>query len=239
MLEDSRFWLALVLYFLSSTISGVHWSKFRHKRYILPIVYFCISLFCSVGLWLSMSSGVTMPGVFSLSNAAAVLLGLLCGISYYTFPLLFLFPFILSFSLKVPLTNFHTEEQMFLGELQFYPSNEGSLSLQWTSSDKEEHIIQLKGEKAAVVFVKRDVSEGLFFLESRIEALGILSRPVSMPLSELPEESNEWFYSLRKEDFNDSKIYQYSYPGLKFLKSGFFDTWSYLFVDEQVQLIRK
>jgi hypothetical protein len=188
---------------------------------------------------MTITDGVSVSIFLSKANGIVFFLGVIGGLFPFSLPLLLIIPYIFSFFLNVPVRGLRSNEERTLGELQFYPSNEGVMSLEWRGEDGTDHIFQLEGDKAALAFVRHSVPGEFFFLESGIEPLGIVSGGLTVPVSELPEESTPWFYSLRTASYQDSILYKNTYPALKYLSPGYFSVWSYKDINGQLRNIRK
>ncbi|QEN06930.1 hypothetical protein EXM22_02565 [Oceanispirochaeta crateris] len=214
-------------------------SLYRKKRIVPAMIFLSLMLFCLIGLWMTITDGVSVSSFVNKANGIVFFLGVIGGIFPFSLPLLLIIPYIFSFFLNVPVRGLRGNEDKSLGELHFYPSNEGVMSLEWRGEDGTYHILQLEGEKVALAFVRHTVSGEFFFLESGIEPLGIVSGGLTIPVSDLPEESTPWFYSLRSASFQDSILYQNTYPALKYLSPGYFSVWSYKDIDGQLRIIRK
>jgi len=180
-----------------------------------------MALIFSIGIGFNLKGSLQISDVMNPLMVAVILLGILAGITPFFLPLVLLAPFIFSLKVHIPLKSLVSENQTLLGTLHFFPSNEGSLTIDWTDAENREHVLFMEGESAAVVIQRNTIPTYLFFLESQTIPLGILSRQVS--ISELPEEDTSWFKSFHSETGSDSPLYSISFPALKYYTPGFFN----------------
>lgn len=237
MIENPRFWLAIILYFATAALSaGIR--VYRKKNSALWLnLYLVLAITASIGLWVYAGSEFySFKEAFNLVNLFFVVFGGLTGQGVYFLPFLILLPILFSQIYDMPLASLGPVKSRLVGELFFYPSNDEDVTIGWITGEKEE-IISLKGDKAGVLFVRKGLPKQYFFLENSIYPLAILSE--AHPISELSQANSDWYYSLTTGDERDSFLYQSSFPAVKYYSKGFFIRYSYSVEQGRIVVLRK
>jgi hypothetical protein len=163
MIENPRFWLAILLYFAAAALSaGIR--VYRKKKSPLWLnLYLVLAVTASIGLWVyTGTESYRFKEAFNLVNLFCVLFGALTGLGVYFLPLIIILPILFSQIYNLPLAPLRPVKSRVVGELFFYPSNDDSVTIGWITGEKEE-IISLKGDKAGVLFVRKGLPAEYFF----------------------------------------------------------------------------
>ncbi|MBF9014217.1 MULTISPECIES: hypothetical protein [unclassified Oceanispirochaeta] len=236
MIGNPRFWLALILYFAAAALSAGIRAYRKKKSPRWQNLYLILAVTASIGLWVyAGSESYRFIEVFNLVNLFCLLFGVLTGLGVYFLPFLIILPILFSQIYKVPLAPFLSEEERILGELCFYPSNKGDVTVGWITGEKED-VISLKGEKAGILFVRKSVAPQYFFLRNYIYPLAILSE--SHTVADLAHADPEWYYSLTTGQESESPLYQSSFPAVKYHGTGFFTSYSYSVEKGRIVIMR-
>ncbi|MDC7232954.1 MAG: hypothetical protein PQJ58_06955 [Spirochaetales bacterium] len=237
MISNPRFWLALMLFFAAASLSsGIRFGI--RKGSFFPLAVHLVFLICSfMGISLfAGSESVAFSDLFNVVNLIFAGCGILAGLRIYLMPLVVLFPLLTSLVFSAPLAPFTVEKDTFMGELYFYPGNENQVKAGWISGGTET-FITLEGEKAGVLFVRKERPEHFFFLKNSLYPLAVLSE--ARPVTDLAKADSSWYFFLTTGEERDSSIYKVSFPAVKFHETGFFSSWSYSLVDENIIITRQ
>lgn len=235
MIGNPRFWIALILYFASAGLTAgvrVHTGK---KEPLLGDIFLVLALICSIGLWVFAGSISFKSGeLLNYVNLICIAGGVLTGRIVFLFPFIIALPLLFSIGTGVPLAPLVPETESTLGELYFYPSNEGDVKAGWINGDSE-ILISLKGDKAGILFMRKSLPAQYFFLKESIKPVAVLSE--SHPVSDLSLADPTWYFPL-SGDAGEASLYSNSFPAVKYHDTGFFTSYLYTVQNGQI-LIRK
>ncbi len=228
MLDNAFFWLYFTILFSTAFLVRGVLSFFRKRGLRGALVYAVLALASLSIFWLllkdlSFSSSVNL-WIFLLS---ACIPG---GLAALYSPLLLLVPAAalgVSVFWQIPIGDIRSSSEQHLGQLVFYPAQEGSIYFEWTDRVGF-HSDKLEGDRLAVIIEKEELPEYLFFLDSSVTVLGFTTS--GGDLFPLPDQVNPTFSALEKDGQKSSrslKILKKKYPGLIFQRPGFFNTYTY------------
>ncbi|MDC7241262.1 MAG: hypothetical protein PQJ50_12975 [Spirochaetales bacterium] len=237
MSSNPYFWLALILYFFGSA-AGRLFYVLRKKRSpsLLILAYLILAALSSLGLWFNYQP-LGISEIISLVMLFFPVSGFLSGYIIFLHPLVLAVPFALSMALHIPLSPLVEVNSYRVGTLLFYPSNEDSLRLGWTSEGGDEELVALQGDSAGVLFIRKELPEQLFFLKEELAPVALLSR--SVPVSELSNADPSWFYPLDETEQEVSGLYTVSYPAVYFHTPGFFNRQEYSIDQDRIVIERR
>lgn len=237
MIENPRFWLAILFYFAAAALSaGIRVYRKKKSPFWLNF-YLVLAVLASIGLWVyAGSESYGFKEAFNIVNFLCLLFGGLTGQRVYFLPFLIILPLLFSQIYKLPLASLKPVNSRPVGEMFFYPSNDDSVTIGWIT-DKKEEIFSLKGDKAGVLFVRKIIPLQYFFLESSLYPLAILSEAHSV--SDLSQADPDWYYSLATGEERDSSLYESSFPAVKYYSKGFFTSYIYSVEQGRIVVLRK
>lgn len=237
MIENPRFWLAIILYFAAASLSAGIRGALKKRSPLWLNLYLVLAVSASIGLWVfAGTEPYSFKEAFNLVNLFCVLFGVLTGQVVYFLPFLVILFILFSQVYKLPLASLRPMKSRVVGELFFYPSNDDSVTIGWITGEKEE-VISLKGDKAGLLFVKNVMPAQYFFLENTIYPLAILSEV--HPISDLSQADPDWYYPLATGKERVSSLYQSTYPAVKYYSNGFFTRYLYSIEEDRIVIVRK